>query len=184
MLGINVGNINNDYLSIAINATIVIVLYIISFYYIDNKEDEKSVNARKSLEFLVKSSYQKCLEQLKFLDNSELMWKFVISKVNFNSTKDPVIENIKNYPFSSFDTIMKMLTDGFIREDELKAYFKIREDYQSVAHNRITFFDLEKSSQREHQELLEILNNKEAELKLMISEELERVWTDNRKSSQ
>ena len=45
-MGLVPNNINVDVFGILFDASIVLILYVISFYYIENKQNEKDANAR------------------------------------------------------------------------------------------------------------------------------------------
>lgn len=101
LIGLSVDNINVDIFGALINGTIVIVLYIVSFYYIDNKQLEKDKNAKCTAQTLLKKTYSECLESLKLLDNKEMVKKYVIPKVNGNkpSYEDKIISNFQTCLF-------------------------------------------------------------------------------------
>lgn len=56
LIGLSFSNINVDMFGIIFNSAIVIVLYVVSFYYIDNKQNEKDANARDTVDTLIKKT--------------------------------------------------------------------------------------------------------------------------------
>ena len=143
-MGITPANINVDMFGYIFNAAIVLALYTVSFYYIDNKQNEKDANARKTVDVLMKESYQVCLNNLNLLDNKEMIEKYIIPKVEGNKTdKDnKVINNLQTLPFSSFDTIIDLAVDGYIENEKLDTYMYIKKEYQYLISVKIIFFDL------------------------------------------
>ena len=86
ILGIKPTNINTELFVILFDTLIVIVLFVISFYYIDNRQNEKDANARDTVDVLLGKTYAECLSNLYFLDNKEVVKKYIISKIDGNKT--------------------------------------------------------------------------------------------------
>ena len=144
LLGIKLSNINNDIFGVLFDAMIVIVLYAISFYYIDNKQNEKDANARATAKVLIKKTYEECLSNLELLDNRNMVEQYIIPKVDGNKTdsEDKVTRNMQTLAFSSFDTIMSLATNGFVEKDMLSDYLDAKKEYQYLVSMKITFYDL------------------------------------------
>lgn len=54
LIGLTPDNINIDMFGIFFNTAVVLILYVISFYYIENKQNEKDANARDTVDILLK----------------------------------------------------------------------------------------------------------------------------------
>ncbi len=108
LIGIKADNINVDVFGIIFDSAVVISLYAISFYYIDNKQNEKDANAKDFVSILIKKTYQECLENLQFLDDKKLIKEYIIPKVDGNksTSENKVISNIQELPFATFDAII------------------------------------------------------------------------------
>ena len=78
LLHISIPNINNDYLELVVNSAVVIVLYIISYFYVDNKEDAKEKNSRDTVRILMQKSYNECLENIGMLENQAILENHII----------------------------------------------------------------------------------------------------------
>lgn len=144
LIGLIPNNINTDMFGILFDASVVLVLYVISFYYIENKQNEKDANARDTVDILLKKTYQECLDNLKFLDNREMIGKYIIPKVDGNKTdsENKVINNLQTLPFSSFDAVIDLASNGYIEKTKLNDYLDIKKEYQYLISVKITFFDL------------------------------------------
>ena len=145
LIGVSFTTINADLLDIIFNGTVVIVLYIISFFYIDNKQNEKDANSRDVAEILFKKTYQECKENLEFLDNKIIVEKYIIPKVDWDKTysENKVVRNLQTLPFDSYDTIMDLATSGYILKNQLEDYLYIKKEYQYLVNIKITFYDLD-----------------------------------------
>ena len=121
-IGLSSKTINVDLFDAIFNGIIVIVLYIISFFYIDNKQNEKDANSRDVAETLFKKTYQECKQNLEFLDNKIVVEKYIIPKVDGNKTdsENKVVRNLQTLPFDSYDTIMDLATSGYILKNQLE----------------------------------------------------------------
>lgn len=126
------------------DTSVVLVLYVISFYYIENRQNEKDANARDTVDVLLAKTYQECLNNLNFLDNREMIGKYIIPKIDGNKTdsENKVINNLQTLPFSSFDAVIDLAANGYIEKVKLNDYLDIKKEYQYLISVKITFFDL------------------------------------------
>lgn len=144
LLGISIPSINVELFGIIFNTLIVLVLYVISFYYIENRQNEKDKNARDIVKVLLKKTYEECLSNLMFLDDRTMIAEYIIPKIDGNKTdsENKVVNNLQTLPFASFDSVMSLAIGGYIEEKLLSDYLDIKKDYHYVVSAKITFFDL------------------------------------------
>ena len=142
--GFATSNVNMDLFGVFFETSIVLVLYVISFYYIDNKQNEKDANARDMVCVLLRNTYQECLDNLLFLDDRVMIEKFIIPKIDGNKhdSENKVINNLQTLPFAYLDTIIDLATSGYIEKSKLSDYLEIKKEYQYLVSIKITFFDL------------------------------------------
>ncbi len=173
-LGITPSNIDTDIFGVLFDAMIVIILYVISFYYIDNRQNEKDANARSTAKVLIQKTYDECLSNLKLLDNKNMVAQYIIPKVDGNKTdsEDKVTHNLQTLPFSSFDSIMSLATNGFIEEDVLYDYLDAKKEYQYLVSMKITFYDLISPQTSDQQALYNDIKNRDEKLKNKMSDYL------------
>lgn len=141
-LGFNMNNINWDFCMGILNIIIVIILFMITYKTLDKRtiEREKNKNAISSL--LIEECYKECLKTIDIL-NSETVEKFIVPKIDFNSTnfKNSIIENLQNLPFYNENILMDFVRDGQITKKQIEKYLKIKEKYKQYITVRIIFFD-------------------------------------------
>lgn len=144
LIGVTPSNINVDMFGILFNSVIVLVLYVVSFYYIENKQNEKYANAIDTVDALLKKTYQECLDNLKLLDNKEMIEEYIMPKVDGNKSfsENKVIHNLQTLPFSSFDAVIELAVNGYVEKEKLDNYLDIKKEYQYLVSVKITFFDL------------------------------------------
>lgn len=174
LLGVSSQSLNFEFLGIVIDATIVIVLYTISFYYIDNRQNEKDKNARNAATIMFEKTYQECLENLKFLDNKAVVSKYIIPKIDGTKTdsENKVIRNLQTLPFASFDTIISLAQSGYITECTLSNYLEIKKEYQYLVSVKITFYDLSEPQTPEQKFMFNDINNRDKKLKDRLEQQL------------
>lgn len=171
LIGLIPNNINTDMFGILFDASVVLVLYVISFYYIENKQNEKDANTRDNVDVLLKKTYQECLDNLKFLDNREMIEKYIIPKVDGNKTdsENKVINNLQTLPFSSFDSVIDLASNGYIEKIKLNDYLDIKKEYQYLISVKITFFDLVKPETIEQKVMYDDIHTRDFALKSKLS---------------
>lgn len=144
MIGFSPANINVDIFGILFDAAIVLILYTISFYYIDIRQNEKDANAKDIANILIEKSYQECLDNLTLLDNRQMIKEYIIPKIDGNrpASENRVISNMQELPFASFDAIIDFASSGYIEKKKMDNFLDIKKEYQYLVNVKITFFDL------------------------------------------
>lgn len=144
LMGLTPANINGDMFSAIFNSVIVIVLYVVSFYFIDNKQNEKDANARDVTDVLLKKTYQECLDTLKLLDNKDMIEKYIIPKIDGKKStlENDIIHNLQTLPFSSFDVVIDLAKNGYVKKDKLESYLDVKNEYRYLVNMKIILFDL------------------------------------------
>ena len=166
-LGFIPNNINFDIFTIIFDAVIVSVLYVISFYYIENKQNEKDNNATKIVDVLLEKTYTECLDNLILLDNKEIIRQYIIPKVDGNKTdsENKVINNLQTLPFLSYDSVISLASNGYVDKNKLNEYLEIKKEYQYLVSMKITFFDLINPNTDEQKAMLENITTRDSSLK-------------------
>lgn len=167
LMGLVPNNINVDVFGILFDASIVLILYVISFYYIENKQNEKDANARDTVDVLLEKTYQECLSNLKFLDNREMIGKYIIPKIDGNKpdSENKVVNNLQTLPFSSCDAVIELAANGYVEKAKLNDYLDIKKEYQHLISVKITFFDLEKPETDEQKAMYNDIHSRDSALK-------------------
>lgn len=171
LIGLIPNNINADVFSIFFDASIVLILYVISFYYIENKQNEKDANARDTVDVLLEKTYKECFDNLNFLDNREMIGKYIIPKVDGNKTdsENKVINNLQTLPFSSFDAVIDLASNGYIEKTKLNDYLDIKKEYQYLISVKITFFDLVEPETVDQKAMYNDIHSRDLALKSKLS---------------
>lgn len=67
----DIKNTNFEMFGAILNATVVIVLYIITYKYVDSRQIKKDDNAISTARILLLSAYRECVSTLIIVDNKE-----------------------------------------------------------------------------------------------------------------
>ena len=167
LVGLTPANINSDLFGILFDAAIVLILYVISFYYIENRQNEKDENARDTVNVLLQRTYKECLDNLLLLDNRAMIKEYIIPKVDGNkpNSENPVIHNLQTLPFSSFDALMDLAMNGYVKKEQLNDYLDIKQEYQHLVGFKIVFYDLVIPETEEQKTLYTDTQTRDAALK-------------------
>ena len=176
-LGMNMVNINYDLLGAILNAAVVIALFVITYMVIDKHQMEKDHNAKMTSYILRLSTYRKCKDLLKIVDNQEVITKYIVPKVDFSKSDvdNQIVINLQDGPFSEHPSILDFSKNGIVSHDELNTYLKIMEMYKSYISMRITFFDICNATELEHVALKQTLYSKKVELYKVLDQEIKKL---------
>lgn len=170
MIGVSPANINMDIFGVLFDAAIVLILYTISFYYIDNRQNEKDANAKDIANILINKSYQECLDNLNLLDNRQTIKEYIIPKVDGNrpASENKVISNMQELPFASLEAIIGFAANGYIEKEKMETYLDIKKEYQYLVNVKITFFDLIEPKTAEQRAMYNDIQSRDYALKLRL----------------
>lgn len=163
ILGFKTSNVNYTLIDTVLNVSVVISLYIITFFLIDKRQIRKDDNAKGTADILMLSAYNQCKQLSKIVDTQPCLEKYIVPKIDFNKTDsdNPVSLNLKNTPFTEHSHILSLAENGAISRGDLMNYFEIMELYKSFISLRITFYDISKATTDEQMELSnKIINDK------------------------
>lgn len=140
LLGFKISNINFDSWIGILNIIVIIALYIITFKKIDKKAIEREKNKYSISVLLFQECYRECITYVELL-NQETVKKYIVPKMDFDSTDNSIISNLQRAPFMSENTIMDFVKEGQVTKTQIEGYFRVREKYRQYINMRIIFFD-------------------------------------------
>lgn len=163
-------NLNINLLNIIINSIVVIFVFLITYSLVDKRSFEKEEIVKNNkictLNIMLKDVYSHCNKIIDMLDNEELMEKYIIPKIDFDSMQNQVEDNLKELPFKNETYIVELFSDGIVTKEVISNYFKFKNLYQQYIGTKITFFDVTEYNGKEMYNL--ILKDK-IELKKLIN---------------
>lgn len=140
ILGFDMLNINWNLCMLILNNVVVIMLYVITYKTLNERTIEREKNKNEISILLIKECYQECKNYVEFL-NQKTVEEYIVPKIDFDSTDNKIISNLKDSPFINENIIMDLVKDGQITKQQIERYFKIKGIFSQYITMRITFFD-------------------------------------------
>lgn len=140
ILGFKMSNINWNFCMGILNIVVVIVLYLITYNKLDLRTIEREKNKKELSALLINQCYHECLDYMKWLDQ-EMVEKYIVPKMDFNSTNNTVLVNLQESPFLNENIIIDLAKDGQFTKKQIEGYFKIKAKYRQYVIMRISLFD-------------------------------------------
>lgn len=139
----------------------------------EKRENAKEMNARKSLIVILRETYNACLEQISWLDDTQIRGS-VATKVDGNTPikDEPFIKHLQELPFISSEKVIYSIENGLLSESELEAYIKIKNEYRHYISSRIIFFDIEQAKTPDQFAMKDKIVASKAALLSMIKEQI------------
>ncbi len=177
LLGLSSERINMDFFDVFLNSVIVVVLYIITYYFVDRRQIQKDANSKDTADVLLLYTYKECLDNLRMVWNSEWVKKYIAPKIDGNKpvTENKIIMNLQGLPFSSKGEILELSKSGYVEKEVLARYLHIQKEYNHIINMKITFYDLIDPQTPDQQALFMDINHRSDELMSMLGEEIKRL---------
>lgn len=177
LLGLSSERINMGFFDALLNAVIVIVLYIITYFFVDSRQIQKDANAKDTANVLLLYTYKECLDNLRIVGNIEWVKKYIAPKVDGDKpvTENKIIMNLQHIPFSSKREILELSKSGYVEKEVLARYLHIQQEYNHIIIMKITFYDLTNPQTADQQVLFMDINRRSDELISLLGEEIKRL---------
>ncbi|MGN1337073.1 MAG: hypothetical protein ACI4WW_01170 [Candidatus Coprovivens sp.] len=184
--GVISNKLNYNFLNIVVNILTTILLFCITYILVERKlienenkkaraENEKYNNKKIILLMLLKKTYKECQTNIDLIDNQKNLNKYIIPKIDFNSTNDKILNNFRTLPFESIENNMSTFIDGTIPYSYFEEYLDIKEMYRQFVNMRIIFFDAKEKRNKDMIVHIDSLKNILIEL---IKTQLEHIETE------
>ena len=177
LLGLSSERINMGFFDALLNAVIVMVLYIITYFFVDSRQIQKDANAKDTADVLLLYTYKECLDNLRIVGNIEWVKKYIAPKVDGDKpvTENKIIMNLQHIPFSSKREILELSKSGYVEKEVLARYLHIQQEYNHIIIMKITFYDLTNPQTADQQVLFMDINRRSDELIPLLGEEIKRL---------
>ena len=176
-LGFKMSNVNYTLIDTVLNVSVVISLYIITFFLIDKRQIRKDDNAKGTADILMLSAYNQCKELSKIVDTQSWLECYIVPKIDSNKTAldNRVILNLQNTPFTEHSHILLLAENGAISRGDLMKYLEILELYKSFISLRITFYDMNDATTDKQKEFHSKIINDKNELDKLLDSEISKL---------
>lgn len=176
-IGIEVYKINGTLFGSLLNATIVVTLYIATYYIVDRRQIKKEENASYVVDVLLYHTYTDCVGNLGLINNKEFSQKYIVPKVDYNKpiNHDSVVQNLQNSPFSTRNEIIDLAKSGLVEEEVFDKYIAIERNYKNLVGMKIVFLGSQEPQTVEQKELYDGMARREDDVTTLLEEELKRL---------
>lgn len=176
-LGVNIANINMDLFSAYLDAVIVIVLYLITYYLIDKRQIDRDNNTRELAKVMMLNTYMECLDDLEIVNDRASVAEYIIPKIDGDKVPgdNPVIFNLQNIPFSTKADVLDIAKNGHLSRKTIKDYLEIQKEYQYVINVKIIFYDLVNPKTAEQTAMYHSINHRYFALVERLNSEIEKL---------
>lgn len=132
-----------DVISLVVNNSVIIIIALLTYHYIDRKSVIRQKNQEKIAKRLIKTVYDSCKENVDLLDD-KWVEQLIIKKTDFDkpiTDTDPTVK-LENYAFTNEHIIMDAFQDGILSVELFNQYIEVKNAYKKYMNYRITFFDV------------------------------------------
>lgn len=123
-----------------LNIISVLLVFIVTFKTLNKKEIVREKNKKDISILLLEECYKECQNYIDFL-NDEIVKKYVVPKIDFDSTDHKIVKNLQIAPFENENIIMDLVKDGQIPKQQIEGYFNIKRKFGQYINMRIIIFD-------------------------------------------
>ena len=159
-LRIHMSNMNYSFWEIFL----IIVLYIATYKTLDKRTCEKEQNKSELSLLLIKRCYEECLETVNYL-NDETVRKYIVPKIDFDSTDHKIIDNLQKIPFENESIIIDLIKEGQVNKEKIEKFFEIKDKYRQYVNMRVACFDGPHIFEPLKSKLLEVIDEELKEYK-------------------
>lgn len=177
LLGISVRRINMDLFSVFLNTAVVVILYIITYHFIDKRQIQKDSNAKNMANILLLNTYRDCLDNLDIVENTESVRRYIIPKVDMNKAPEEnvAIANLQDFPFTSKAQILELAQGGYIEPEIFGRYLQIQKEHKHFVRMKIIFYDVTDSTLPTQHQLYAAMQQQGKSLRSILECEVKRL---------
>ena len=143
-IGFPIENVNWDAAGVLCGNLIVVALFVITYQVLDKRSVQKEHNRRKVAVYMLQSTLEACISQIKGLKDPDVM-KGILERIDLDKmdADDPNYRRLLTTPFADHEYIISFASEGVISEKEFSAYNRMRERYRFVVVCYVFFYDVE-----------------------------------------
>ena len=140
---LNGHKLNMEFWAVTIQSFITIVLFYITYKYINKREIQKNENAKMVAREMLINTYKSVEESMGFFENPSI-FNIIRKSVDYdnNFSKNETIIRLLEIPFTFDKDILKFATDGVLSGEEFNQYLDIKKKYSLFVTNSVTFSDV------------------------------------------
>lgn len=167
---IDIGRINNELLSIYVTNLVIILLYIITYFLVDEKNTKERKNKKEIAKYMIENDYRTCLKYLEVLENEQQLNITIenIRKEEKHLYKNDFFEEWMKVSFQNYNDIMQYSNQGIIEVYVLEEYLYIKNEYSRLMTGYVFSAEMEK-------DIMNLVKEGHKKLKEKIKKEMEKI---------
>lgn len=131
-----------DLWSIIIGNTVVISIFVITYFLIDRRNIRIYENKWRVASAVLVDTYDKCAETIKMLEDKNVR-SHVASKVNGNIPigEEKTLLQLHDYPFYNDGLLAQFAADGILSAKQYSDYLKVKSTHWRYVYQAVAFYD-------------------------------------------
>lgn len=130
IMSLKVERINGELLSVFAPNLLVILLYVITYFIVDEKNAKERKNKKEIVKYMLEDDYNTCLRYLDVLEN-KMQLKIIVEQLSKDGClyKNEYFNEWMDVSFKNYNYIMEYSSQGIIDVKILKKYLYIKSQY-------------------------------------------------------
>ena len=159
LIGLNAGRINENLLGIIVNSVVVISLYLVTFEFVDKRNEARERNKVLTAKHMLKHIYSDCINNMEYMDDAKLR-PYITRYVDPDKTieKDNKFRIFEESPFNDEASLMEFFNDGTLSKDVYDSYLANKMNYFQFMTISLIFPDVPYEVDKARQKALSSLN--------------------------
>jgi len=127
IMSLKVERINGELLSVFAPNLLVILLYVITYFIVDEKNAKERKNKKEIVKYMLEDDYNTCLRYLDVLEN-KMQLKIIVEQLSKDGClyKNEYFNEWMDVSFKNYNYIMEYSSQGIIDVKILKKYLYIK----------------------------------------------------------
>ena len=141
-IGVNVENINFDLVSLVVGNSIVVVLFLITYFIVDSRSIQKDKNQLVTAYIILIGIYERCNDMVELFSKDDLRER-AAKRCDGDKylNEDKAHMHFLNYPFENESKVYDFAGTGILSKEVFSEFVKIKQHYQKYINVSIVFYD-------------------------------------------
>ena len=141
-IGVNIENLNFDLLSLVVGNSIVVVLFLITYFIVDSRSINKDKNQLVTAYITLIGIYERCNDMVELFSKDDLRER-AAKRCDGDKyvNEDKAHMHFLNYPFENESKIYDFAGAGILSKEVFAEFVKIKQHYQKYINVSIVFYD-------------------------------------------
>lgn len=141
-VGVKVENINFDFISLVVGNSIVVGLFLVTYFIVDYRSIKKDHNQLVTAYITLIGIYERCTDMIELFSKDDLRER-AAKRCDGDKyvNEDKAHLHFLNYPFENENKIYDFAGAGILSKEVFTEFIKIKQHYQKYINVSIVFYD-------------------------------------------